>query len=1140
VQTVGRGIFGKGVTFGEKQYYQFMNQATDALRDAGMSEDEIKVARNEIRPFALMSGAAEVAGEIGSDLLTAKVFGLLGGNKVSKPVKDTLKNFLIKKLGVTEIGELSGEELTTVSQYFANKYANEVAKKYGKKGDLLPQEDLLKQLKHTGIVTALQAAMTGGVAHVISDKEVKQVNKAKPIVENVVNKKKAEKATVVAQKGPKTRNKGRIQEVSEDVVKASIDALNAEIALDEYKEATTDEVNEQIDNMVVTKSEEAENARDVRSVTEELLEEGKEQKAGTEVSGENIQRSEEEGLQGNETETTPQITSELKNSILSDKDKVAKTAEIGKRMLTLYTEKYGIEETKKIPFDINKRRTLEDTASALAEGDINNPIIDKAVELGIPIPNEYLPKSADEGKPLVSMTEIASEAKPTKRRERAIKNRKEAAIGEVVKGLFAIEKTGLEAAIEEALSETESKTSESSVKKLTPAIRTKEGKIYKGKPGEVHGTIASRLVEDEKVEGWDSFGDTDEEVNVFVDEEGNVYNRKEAAKFVNEKVLVQGTVHAAELLASEKPKSKRKAIIEKRKEKKEEIKREKKAVKKVKPTADQVEAITEGIYDTPEAAALALENLEDDADNYVVRGNKDIGYMIVNKDDLDNKVTESIIQADQLFQTLEQVEAIPRDTSNVLNATKTMLADINRFYHTASGDIVNIGKQLSSMIDYVSENPRELLKEQFRGDVISYNKWVDQLHQMASYVAKVQEVRGAGQTLDFMGFQQIHNELVAAYNRWRAKRAFHNMKTIQERVDDEFISITNNIPDDINWASSWLHSGSLPTTKHFPQEARDIADRIIEAELWFKYNTEKESELIDRLKDKLTDEQIKEVTELGFKIEKFSKVMRKKLSMNPEYTAKDIDETVKAHIADYIDNYSDRKVADTYKDIRQVFDAWRERYKEHLINEERASMNSLHVSIIDEFIKGGKPLTTIINDAGLKTAKEKRAFMNSFSRYFKALNDISTWGDEDYITHMMVGNIRVTETFKVVDDNGKVKTKTEVIAVGRNIKDAIEKAKEYAKARFAENRSVGKIALDDEFIYDGETATLLSRRQYRAFKGKLNAAIRKAMSDIENGTDLARSVTNAAGQVVGVRPAKVFALLQLRVKIYFLERMMYL
>jgi hypothetical protein len=174
-------------------------------------------------------------------------------------------------------------------------------------------------------------------------------------------------------------------------------------------------------------------------------------------------------------------------------------------------------------------------------------------------------------------------------------------------------------------------------------------------------------------------------------------------------------------------------------------------------------------------------------------------------------------------------------------------------------------------------------------------------------------------------------------------------------------------------------------------------------------------------------------------------------------------------------------------------------------------------------LKEASHLTTIINDAGLKTAKEKRAFMNSFSRYFKALNDISTWGDEDYITHMMVGNIRVTETFKVVDDNGKVKTKTEVIAVGRNIKDAIEKAKEYAKARFAENRSVGKIALDDEFIYDGETATLLSRRQYRAFKGKLNAAIRKAMSDIENGTDLARSVTNAAGQVVGVRPAKVFA-----------------
>lgn len=1056
-----RGIAGKGLFYGTREYLSFMNDVKSYARNNGLTNEQVSYLTEELRPYAGISGFAEMGGEISSDLIMAKVFGLIGGNKVGEPAKKVMKDYLVKKLAISGVADLSGENATTIAQFFAEREANrKIKEKYeqlkanGYRGNwsqnIRSDADLLSRVTDTSAVTIIQNILTGGVLHA-GTKVGKRVEAAKKLAAQLQEKKEAERKATGASKqvGPKTRHKGKIEAVDTERLKAAVGVAEEEIRLDEIKESLPDEEAKQI--------EEVQNASDVQAVTEVIIGEEEGEESSAEVSGEDIQLSKEEGIQRDEGETTPSVIdedtaapltedieekqdltvpSQRKHARISMKEAAIESAVLAARngspmQSMLMSGQFNDEEITLLNDIINEYGHVGITSSDM--DDVIDKFNNKQSELKISSPLET--ETAEETGTLVPKAEISK----------------------VVEGITQIGKTDLEKAIEEALSGTETETD---------AIATTNAKL-----------------------------------------EAELSGKKKKQKTVKE--------------SEEKPVSKRQKVVKERKEKKQAEKKAKLTVKPItKLTPEEFEEKVETLYGTHTEAAIALNSLGEQSDNYVIRGNKNIGYMLVEKSVLsDNSFAEGI-ESDTLFQTMEEVEQVERDNSTLLKAAATMQADINRFYHTSIGDIVSIGKQLATMLDNIESDTRVYLKA-FNGDVTAYNAWVDMLNRMAHYITQIQKVRGAGKTLDFMGFQTTYNHLVELYNRWKAKRAFHDMKEISARVDgDKVIDIENRIPHDVSFMATIFSSSSLPLSKYMPESARSIVYRIIESELWFKCNAEKESQYIDQMRGKLTDAQAKAVTEMGFHIERFSRVVRAKLQRS-EMKASEIDRQVKLQIEDYLEK-QDPVIVEAYREVRQAFEAWKTRYKEHLMDEERAALPNDYVNAIDGFARG-KDISSVMKINGITTAKEKRDFIKRLSSYYKNLNDIESWGDDDYMTHMMIGDIRVTETVEIIDDNGKKKTKTEVIAVGKNLRDAIEKAKEYAKEQFANNRSVGKITLDDKFIYDGDTATMLSKRQYRAFRAKLNNAMKSAMKDIENGTDITRKILDATGGVVGVRPAKIWA-----------------
>jgi len=150
-----RGILGKGAVFGTAQYYDFMDEVRNGLTKEGLSKDEINEGMKAARGYAAASGAFESIGEIGSDLIAGKAFGITGTMK--EGVKKGLLPIL-RRYGIAGASEIAGEELTTAGQYVTQEMARKALPKAG-----LQEQDLGSLMKDTAILTALQTVMTGGV-----------------------------------------------------------------------------------------------------------------------------------------------------------------------------------------------------------------------------------------------------------------------------------------------------------------------------------------------------------------------------------------------------------------------------------------------------------------------------------------------------------------------------------------------------------------------------------------------------------------------------------------------------------------------------------------------------------------------------------------------------------------------------------------------------------------------------------------------------------------------------------------------------------------------------------------------------------------------------------------------------------------
>jgi len=119
-------VGGKGAMFGVDEYTEFMLDARNEFKKQGLSNEEIEQTLSKVKPYAAASGGAEVAGEWTSDILTAKIFGLLGDATVKPAVKQTLRRVAAnyaKKFGISALGEVGGETGTTVAQHYAREGA---------------------------------------------------------------------------------------------------------------------------------------------------------------------------------------------------------------------------------------------------------------------------------------------------------------------------------------------------------------------------------------------------------------------------------------------------------------------------------------------------------------------------------------------------------------------------------------------------------------------------------------------------------------------------------------------------------------------------------------------------------------------------------------------------------------------------------------------------------------------------------------------------------------------------------------------------------------------------------------------------------------------------------------------------------
>jgi hypothetical protein len=544
-------------------------------------------------------------------------------------------------------------------------------------------------------------------------------------------------------------------------------------------------------------------------------------------------------------------------------------------------------------------------------------------------------------------------------------------------------------------------------------------------------------------------------------------------------------------------------------------------------SAEQIDLMTDQIYYTLEDAENVLELLNTKGgkrgEGYKIVS-KDFGHMLVDTRERALK-TEDAVLGSPLFQTLEQATSAPRILDTFPGVVNTITAEVNKFYHTNAGDIVALGKQTNKLLDAVANNPRQFLKE-FNGDLITYNEWVSQLNQLAGYINRVQKLRGPGTTMDFLGFQNTYNALSRAYYNYKTRELFKKMGSIKETVDGNSIQINYDVnkEKDIYKIGGMLQSG-IYAVRNFP-DALPIAHDIVSAELWDRFKTDQGREAIKIMEQKLNGPELKQLADVSYQLEEYSRVNTKKLVAAGD-TYADARAIVNSNIDDFLDLYPNKKVVDAYKAERKFYDAWRERYKDHLISEmNRQTDPDVLGAYRDYALTGDLQASYAAN--GISTAAQKAAF----KKYSESVEEFNNWGDEDYVTHMMMGDFVVVERIPSVDASGKPimnkktnqqKMKTVWKTVGRDLKDAMQKTVEYASEQYAAGFNVGSFTIDKSFAYTGDVATYLSKRQWQAHVIKYNKAIREAEKTLNASKDLRDVLEKNLKTVVGVGPRPVLA-----------------
>lgn len=550
-----------------------------------------------------------------------------------------------------------------------------------------------------------------------------------------------------------------------------------------------------------------------------------------------------------------------------------------------------------------------------------------------------------------------------------------------------------------------------------------------------------------------------------------------------------------------------------------------------KLSEEEVEIITESLYETEEQAEKAREKLGVSKEKYNVKKVGTVGYV------LEKSEKASIqIQVDPNYQTLEEASAVPRDTTTLTSATSTMLADVNVYLHTGKGDIAGIARQLENLLKNIESDPRRFMKE-FKGDLATYNQWVSLVNSMAKYVRDVSiersRVWGTTTTMDFMGMQSAYelirraiNSLVRVYSRWKTKRVADKLKTIQQRVDGVGVMDMEYIaPKDVTALSKFFLSGGMLANKNISETARELAVDIREAEMFYLFKTATESNDIDELSKGLTDEQRKEITELGYHVRDYRKAMNEFLKKSGEKNKKKREAIIRANIDDYL-AHQDPVIVEKYNQIRQIYNAWREEYKDFQKRMLNTKTPENFKKALEDYNEHGDMKKALIdNNIGQSEKKSRNAAeIDRFSSYYASIDEINNWGEEDYVTKIMVGYLTVSEMIPVVskktgnvklDEDGNVVMKKHILTKAKDVLDAVEQITAIAKERYANDRTIGKVIIDHSFKFEGDVPTFLSKRQYRAFSRKLN----KAIADAMNLPNISKKLKN----IVGIKPGLIIA-----------------
>jgi hypothetical protein len=380
-------------------------------------------------------------------------------------------------------------------------------------------------------------------------------------------------------------------------------------------------------------------------------------------------------------------------------------------------------------------------------------------------------------------------------------------------------------------------------------------------------------------------------------------------------------------------------------------------------------------------------------------------------------------------------------------------------------------------------------------------------------------------TLGFLGLQGSYETLTKMYSQWKQRRTWHRDREERYVASDQKDHTIHYVKDkDISGAWTWFMHAMMPAHKGFSDLARKIVVHIGQAKLWTNHQMEIEREFIEKnVASKLDKKQRRDAQTLGLAVERYSRVKRKEFA-DLKMSQADIDIQTKAAVAAYIAGYqeADQTTKDVYQFARdEFFEKMRKKYIDHMIRQAHYRLSTKYKSVIDGIEAGISP-QQVFQQLGITKAGEIRKALAEYKTYKEDINSIKNWGTEDYWTHMMVGDIIVTEK------TGKSRSKVGmVIAAAPDIDLAMERAKKYIEEKTARGETVGDISIREGFAYQGDMKTMLSKRKYILVASRLDKAVEKALKGGGQtsgvGDEARRILRKNLRDIVGIKPSQVFA-----------------